>query len=499
MPAAILLLLLQSSPVGQILDNVREATGFKDLATSVYYLANGKGSFQGVESQVTFAFGLQGEYVLATDGPLGQARGFDGTKGWETDSTGAPSALELSDLQHQHAISWFLDHEWLDPTGSIEVTSATADQGGDSYTLNLRQKNTAHVQKVVVDRATWLPKQTSFVVNGLDIVYEIKDWTQSNGAKLPQHIETLEGGIKGWIKFDQFEPRTTADFVRPQWSLSQDTVWEGEGSTVLDTKRTRTGHILVKPTVAGKDVGWFILDSGAGGMAMDETAVEELGAEKFGQINVGGVGGMLESSYVKVNDFKLGDMTIKSLNFVAIDLKMVSLVFGVKIGGIVGFEFFRRATTEIDLESGNVSIHDPRKFERKDADWQLLVLDGRHPTFVCGFEGDNSGRFRLDTGANGTVTFNTPTVLRHNLLEGREVTTQSSAGVGGSVMVKSGTIKYFELAGTRFDDIDAAFATEEKGVFGEDYLAGNIGQDLLKSFTLILDYANERIALVSKS
>ncbi len=498
MALPLLLLLVQSPSAMQIVENVRAAVGFDQFVQSPYYEARGTAHISGIESKVIFAFGQQGEYLFSTDGPLGQARAFDGRSGWETDPTGAPNTLDLSDLQHQHSISWVLDHEWLDPSGPFEISLGDALPGGDSYTLDLKQKNGTHAQRVIVDKDTWLPKETIFQASGLDIKYVIDSWFDLGRIKFPKRIETVEGDLEGWFELDTFSPVANASFVRPIWVLAKDTEWSDAGSPDLDTNLTRSGHILVKPTIAGKDVGWFILDSGAGGMAIDETVAKDLGAVSFGEVNVGGVGGMLESDYVSLADFQLGSLTVKSLNFVTIDLKLISGFFGVEVGGIVGFEFFRRAVTEIDLDTGSVSIFDPSGYSRSDAVWQNLMLDGRHPTYVCSFEGGYEGRFRLDTGASGTVTFNTPTVERFGLLNGRETTAYAAGGVGGSVRLRNGKMTYFELSGERFENVDVSFATEKKGVFAEDFLAGNIGQDLLKRFTIVFDYANERMALVPK-
>src|SRR4029077_10918602 len=109
------------------------------------------------------------------------------------------------------------------------------------------------------------------------------------------------------------------------------------------------------------------------------------------------------------------------------------------------------------------------------------------------FEG-HKGIFKLDTGAAGsTVAIHAPTVEKFKLLEGRETQDTLAGGVGGNVTAKKGKLKYFELGGHRSNDVEATFATVNKGAFNSSDTLGNIGGDLLKPFKMVFDYQNKRI------
>jgi hypothetical protein len=102
--------------------------------------------------------------------------------------------------------------------------------------------------------------------------------------------------------------------------------------------------------------------------------------------------------------------------------------------------------------------------------------------------------YRLDSGGSGFLTLHAPFVEKWKLLEGRETTAASSTGLGGTVAARTGTIKWFELGSHRFDNPTVVFSTATIGSFTDPYLAGNIGIDVLKSFTVILDFAGSRVA-----
>jgi hypothetical protein len=112
------------------------------------------------------------------------------------------------------------------------------------------------------------------------------------------------------------------------------------------------------------------------------------------------------------------------------------------------------------------------------------------------FEGGRDGYFRLDTGANGTLAFHAPAVRELGLLEGRKVVPGFGGGVGGHAESRDGKLEWFELAGHRFEGPTVSFSLAELGAFADRYTLGNIGQEFLGPFRIVLDYPGDRIAFV---
>ena len=82
------------------------------------------------------------------------------------------------------------------------------------------------------------------------------------------------------------------------------------------------------------------------------------------------------------------------------------------------------------------------------------------------------------------------------LLEGRTVQKAMAGGVGGAAAMPSGVLEWFELAGRRFEKPTVIFSQAETGAFTDRYTTGNIGQDFLAPFRLVLDYPHDRLAFV---
>ncbi len=271
---------------------------------------------------------------------------------------------------------------------------------------------------------------------------------------------------------------------------------------VLEVKRAPTGHLLVRPVVNGVTPGWYIFDTGAGICCVSTPHADELRLSAAGSVHAKGVGGQAAMSLLRASTLTLGPVTLHDEPIMSTDFTMLKQFLGEEIYGVIGFGLISACVVEIDLETPRIALFDPEGYTLREGEWSELVIDDRIPVVRAKFEG-HEGLFRLDTGANGTVTFHRPAVEKWKLLEGREsrgpVTDKKLGGVGGFVAAKIGTIDSFELGGVRRENLSVTFALEAKGTFADDTKDGNIGGDLLRPFTLVLDYTHHRIAFVPRS
>jgi len=95
--------------------------------------------------------------------------------------------------------------------------------------------------------------------------------------------------------------------------------------------------------VNGQDVGWFLLDSGAGAMVIDKALADSLHLERLNRGSALGVGGTFESSARAVDKFEIGPMTLRNVRFGDYDFSSFNTGSGPRIAGTVGTPIFRRA------------------------------------------------------------------------------------------------------------------------------------------------------------
>ena len=78
-------------------------------------------------------------------------------------------------------------------------------------------------------------------------------------------------------------------------------------------------------------------------------------------------------------------------------------------------------------------------------------------------------------------------------MAGRQVHEETDIGAGGTYKVLTGSIKWFELAGYRFNNPQVEFRVSGLSREGG---AGVVGREFLSAFTIVFNYPERRVAFV---
>lgn len=462
------------------------------LSTPALHVTELKGTatYYGEPGAYTLAFTPDGKFVQSVKGVLGESFGFDGSQFWEVDRSGAPRLLNFEDRDMQQAIMLLLTGTWNHPPEGVAVTSQK-----DGFTIRLQS---GKEEIVNLDSTSGLPNLATFDTSAGTITVKMSDWRQVGSTRVPFKAEVSEGGLTDVFTVTDSSEKELESFAIPAWTPEKIT-FDATVPARLESKKAISGHILVHPKVEGKDVGWFILDSGADIMVIDRGVADDLKLKSVGKLPLVGIGGVVQEPFRIVNQFQLGPATLSDIAFAELDLSQIGKFLGVKMAGIVGYDYFRRSIVGVDLESASVDVYDPLKFQLSQGTWTPVKFSSGNPVIEAALEGNRTGWFRLDTGANGTVSFHSPFVEKEQLLKDRKTSASGNYGVGGVSEARTGTIQWFELAGHRFENPTATFSLAKTGAFTDTYLAGNIGQDFMKPFEILFDFGGSRVAMLPKA
>jgi hypothetical protein len=481
-------LLAQPSHV-DLVASVRDALHVGGPAWSSTLLS-GKARYYGEDHTFTLQFDGDNKFLQRISGPLGETYGFDGSKYWEADRSGAPRYLDFEDQDVQQAFILVQNNGWLNPPPGVTVTTQ-----GDSVHIRLAS---GLEETLAIDPSTHLPTAATYTISPGQLTIKLSDWRPAGEWKIPFKTEITAGGLTDTFTADTAKEVPPGNYSLPDWTPNN-VAFDAAISPDIPTKKLPSGHIIVHPLINGQDVGWFVLDSGADIMVIDPTIADNLHLPKVGELPLVGVGGVITEPFRTVGEMKLGPMTLKDTQFAELDLSMFKKAFGVEVSGIVGFDMFRRSVVKVDLTKPSVAIFDPAHFSLREGAWTSAKFSTGNIAIQAKMEGERLAWYRIDTGANGTVQFHTPYVAREHLLQDRPVVEAQEAGAGGTSEAKFGKIAWFELAGHRFESPDAVFSQATIGAFNDQYLAGNIGQEFLDPFTIYFDFGGSRVALVPKS
>jgi len=487
----------------EVLAAAREAAGRDSWSELAHGLRlTGTTDAGGVDASFELFLAADGRYRYALEGQLGRLVTFDGSEVAERVRRGPCVALELGDREGWHLAQWTHSGYWLDPACPLEIT--LEDETAQEVTLLVAFPDSPAPGRLVLDRATWLPQELRQLTLGEDRVTRFERYeplagvalarqvvSESHGQSIALVVRTAEGA----------EPDGGARYRRGEAPAS-DVRFDPERGPEVELKRVRSGHLLVHPLVEGRDVGWFILDSGAGQVCIDPKAADALELEEFGSVPAVGVAGAVSASYRQGHTLELGPLTLMEPVYVEIELSFLEPAFGVEIAGICGYEIFARAIVDLDLEAETLALHDPTTFRLPDEVgeevWAPLLLDGHIPSVRCRFEGDREGLFKLDLGDAGTISFYSPAVRELGLLEGRAVEASQVGGVGGTGRASVGDLEWFEVGGHRVAPLRATFSQTETGAFSSVRALGNLGTGMLRPFRIVFDYSRSRLALVPR-
>ena len=467
--------------------------------------AKGDGVRYGTAGELVLELHPGGPFRFAFDGPLPTQRAFDGEVAWETDWAGLPTELDLGGREDLLLFAAALSGRWLDPK-VCTVAFAAVDEGDDDDAVDADEAGTALDVRLIggLERLTITLDPDTHLAAQLaspGSTWHLRENASPLGFPFPHELLLVEESgaehrfrVKELARAGDLAP---ASFARP--GLPDDHRFDATKPAELETMRASSGHLLVHPTLDGEDVGWFILDTGAGALCITPSVADPLGIEQVGTVTASGVGGLVQTKVRRGGSLAIGRLVLDEPTWVELDLDFLEPLLGVKIAGILGYDVFARSVVAIDYETPHVELVAPGEYELPSgATWQHLLLDDHLPCVEATLEGDRRGVFQIDTGATGTVTFHHAAVERWGLLDGRETATSRHGGVGGFRAIATGELDWFELAGRRFEPIDAAFEPEPSTLWSSACVSGTLGGALISPFTMVLDHVHRKIAFVPR-
>jgi len=247
----------------------------------------------------------------------------------------------------------------------------------------------------------------------------------------------------------------------------------------------------------------FIFDTGSGGISLDSgTAARLKVATRESDRTIRGIAGIRKVKFAYNHMLHLPGLDVDSLNFHINDYDILSSVYGEKIDGIIGFSFISRYIIKINYDSLNLSIHTRGSIRYPRGGYMLKPILVNIPVASAEIRDvdDVNGRFYFDTGAGMCLLLSSEFVEDSVILRSKSKWYFSQAeGLGGKTPMKQGVIRQLKFGPYRFRNIPTYIFNDEFNITSYPYLGGLIGNDLLRRFNLIINYASRDIHLTPNS
>jgi hypothetical protein len=265
------------------------------------------------------------------------------------------------------------------------------------------------------------------------------------------------------------------------------------------------GTILVKTQLANyPDTLNFIFDTGSDGISLDSSTCERLHIyPNPSNQTVRGIAGIRNVSFVYSQKLRLPALEVDSLNFQVNDYGILTSAYGVNIDGIIGYSFLKRYIVKIDYDSLRIYIYSkgPMKYPKGGFLTHPFIASLPVEAARIKENADISAQFYFDTGAGLCLLLSSDFVndsVVFNYKKRKPVETLAQ-GPGGKTSLKQTTVKEFRFGPYHFKNVPTYIFDDQYGITSYPSLAGLIGNDLLRRFNIILNYAKREIYLMPNS
>ncbi len=430
---------------------------------------------------------------------------YDGEKGWVQDANGQVRELAGMELEQTKSELYFSLCGYLFPErakGKVEYLGRE-EAGGINYYVVQATPEGCDPVKMFIHPETYLIDKT---VSKYDIVVAtnfFSDYKDFGGVKIATSMVINMGDtaydIRTTLTNIELNPELSGDLFKMPSPSEKDYHFPPDKTFVEIPFILNSNHIYIPVVVGGPKPLSFILDTGAGGPVLDIEITKELGLKIIGKFEGRGAGeGTQEVNFVTLESVRLGDLVIDSVSAATIGLKPLSKYEGMPVEGILGYDIFSKFVVKVDYENQKLTLYEPSSFKYEGKGGILpITLEESHPHIKAKVDDQYEGNFVIDTGARSSLVLSTPFVRKYNLgaKTGKKIDVFSGIGIGGKAPGTVTRVKSIEIGKFNIPAPVTTLSSSEKGAFASEKIDGNIGGGILKRFTVIFDYPNQRMIL----
>jgi hypothetical protein len=259
--------------------------------------------------------------------------------------------------------------------------------------------------------------------------------------------------------------------------------------------------ILVQARINNSEPIWLALDTGASINILNQRIFDRLALTSKGNINLGGGGGTARGQLAENVTISLAGVEVFKQPIASIALDGLSQE-GRDVEGLIGTPFLMNFVVEVDYEQRMLTFHDPKSYSlAKNPD--AIPMEGRDGWPFIEAEVSINGsdtatdKFMLDTGSNRIFHINRPFAEAHKILEvlpKANMAEGTGEGIGGRVKFIEARVHSIRIGKYTLKRPVVSISQDTEGI-GAGPTAGVVGGDLLRRFTLILDYSSSRMLL----
>ena len=260
------------------------------------------------------------------------------------------------------------------------------------------------------------------------------------------------------------------------------------------------GIIIVQATLDSlPDSLNFILDTGSGGISLDSATCSYLHLKtEHSSRTIRGIAGIRNVDFAYNHTLCLPHLSVEKLDFHINDYDILTSVYGIKIDGIIGYSFLRRYIVKIDYEKMKIevltlgSIKYPRGGTLLKPQFSTLAMQDLSVRDGAAV----NAKFYFDMGA-GLCLLLSKNFIKDSMFlsQNKKIFDTQAQGLGGKAEMSLTIVKEIKLGPYKFKKVPTYIFDDEYNATSYPVTGGLIGNDILRRFNVILNYANQEIHL----
>jgi len=443
-----------------------------------------------------------GSFIL---GPVSGSQGWDGKQAWTTDNTkevrietsGEAVAQAIQDAYRGGYAFFFPDR-----FASVREYAGARQAEGAAYEAVKITPRGSEPFEIWFDPATHLIAREVQLTGGQPHTFILSNFSRVGGILVPKRTIDRVGNDP---KYDTVTAVTDLNLGGPQLASRyappppppNTAQWPAGKDSVTVPFRLINNHIYVEASINGQAPLPFVFDTGATDI-LETGAAKKLGIAIEGALPGGGFGDKIEAfGFAKVKSVSLGGLTLPDQVFGTVSQTGWIAVEGADSAGLLGYEFVKRAVLSIDYANRTMTFTKQEAFQPPQGAMAIPFTFSAHIPMVAGTLDGFAGEFEIDTGSRGALTVMAPFAATHHLTDLYKAHRSATVGygIGGpskALLARSGTLK---LGSVSIDAPVTEIVTDKGGAAEAARTAGNIGGDVLKRFTVTLDYVHQTLWL----
>jgi len=427
-------------------------------------------------------------------------QGYDGERMWRIDPNGMLVYLQDPESAAERVTTCLVDsYQYLlsDEGYTAVIAGADTVEGAGCMIIELAPEGGTPC-RLSIDDETHLPLRLSMRTKSGPMSETYSDFRPVQGVMFPHRIRMHQAAMKQTIevRVRSVEVNAPVDpllFLPPSGSVGDYSFTQGGGSAMVPfTVYDR--HIYLPVRLHGSDEDlMFMLDSGASMTVIDSTIAARMGYPLGERMMGAGAGGTAYFHMTRIGGFSVEGVSFTEQTVIAYPLSdLLGRFLDIEVAGILGYDFLSRFVSRIDYEKNILTLFEPDSATVSSTFEAPLI----HNVFSveCRVDGLHTGTFLIDTGA-GNSMLQKRFSEEHDLFDNRKKSEISLMGAGGEEIAHLARFDSLEIGDITIERPLFALSTSERGIGAFPGISGIIGNDILRRFTVTLDYGNQRIGL----